>query len=60
MNAESLELMEAEVARRAATTANAAPASIRSSLAGVVGGGLTLAALAVAGWFARRRRPKTA
>lgn len=59
MNAESLQLMEAEIARRAATAPGGALAS-RSTVAGVLGGGLAVAALAAAGWFARRRRPKAA
>lgn len=59
MNADSLQLMEAEIARRAATAPGGALAS-RSSAAGVLGGGLAVAALAAAGWFARRRRPKAA
>jgi hypothetical protein len=61
MNAESLELMEAEIARRAAAGPGGALAPLGgSSFAGVLGGGLAVAALAAAGWFAHRRRPKAA
>jgi hypothetical protein len=60
MSVESLELMEAEIARRAAAGPGGGLASPRaSSLAGVLGGGLVVAALGAAGWFARRRRPRT-
>jgi hypothetical protein len=59
MNPESIELMAAEIARRAAVPGGAL-ASARSSLAAVLGGGLVVAALAATGWFAHRRRPKTA
>jgi tetratricopeptide (TPR) repeat protein len=64
MSVESIQLMEAEIARRAAAGPGGALASAReSSFAGVLGGGLAvaaLAALAAAGWFAHRRRPKAA
>jgi hypothetical protein len=61
MSVESLELMEAEIARRAAAGLGGGLASPRaSSFAGVLGGGLVVAGLAAAGWFARRRRPKAA
>jgi hypothetical protein len=63
MNAEAIALMEAELTRRAAP--GGAPGSTRESSFGgglgtALGGGLALTALAVAGWFAHRRRPKTA
>lgn len=60
MNAESLALMEAEIARRAAT--RGAPVSARSSaLARVVGGGLLAMTVVVfTGWYVRRRRPRAA
>lgn len=56
MRADSVELMEAELARRA----EAAGAVRRPSLGGLLGGGLVVTALAVVGWFSRRRRPKAA
>lgn len=62
MSIASLELMEAEIARRATSGPDAGLASARSasSFAGVLGAGLAVAALAAAGWFAHRRRPKAA
>jgi hypothetical protein len=63
MNAEAVALMEAELARRAApgsALGSARESSFGGMLGSALGGGLALTALAVAGWIAHRRRPKTA